>query len=149
MMLHYIPEETLSPISSLDAAGSPNSSYRMMFLKYLRRLDPTAVVLVYEDADFTSNDMVSRLKSAVNYLWIPYNTMDTFPPCGGGGDSAGIKEREWYEGDLCWKIENVRGGASAGGGEEGERAEPKGRWLQWMRNAGFRGVRFNKDGWRW
>ncbi|XP_058186967.1 scarecrow-like protein 32 [Rhododendron vialii] len=144
MMLHYIPEGTLSSISSFDAAGSPNSSYRTTFLKNLRRLDPTAVVLVDEDADFTSNDMVSRLKSAFNYLWIPYDTMDTFLLRGrGGGDSGGSKEREWYEGDLCWKIENV---VAQEGAKRVERAEPKGRWAQRMRNAGFRGAGFSEDG---
>ncbi|KAF7129132.1 hypothetical protein RHSIM_Rhsim10G0101700 [Rhododendron simsii] len=93
MMLHYIPEKTLSSISSFNV-GSPNSSYRTMFLKNLRRVDPVAVVLVDVDLDFTSNDMVSRLKSAFNYLWIPYDTMDKFLPCGGGG-GTGSKEREW------------------------------------------------------
>lgn len=141
MMLHYIPEGTLSSISSFDAAGSPNSSYRTTFLKNLRGLDPTAVVLVDEDADFTSNDMVSRLKSAFNYLWIPYDTMDTFLLRGRGG--GGSKEREWYEGDLCWKIENV---VAQEGAKRVERAEPKGQWVQRMRNAGFRGVGFSEDG---
>ncbi|KAH7846938.1 hypothetical protein Vadar_019953 [Vaccinium darrowii] len=139
MMLHYIPEETLSPISSFDTCN-PNSSYRTMFLKNLRRLEPTAVVLVDEDADFTSNDIVYRLKSAFNYLWIPYDTMDTFLPRGVGG---GSKEREWYEGDLCWKIENV---VAQEGVKRVERAEPKSRWVQRMRNAGFRGVGFSDEG---
>lgn len=135
MMLHYIPEETLSSIPLFDI---PNLSYRTMFLQNLRRLDPTAVVLVDEDADFTSNDMVSRLKSAFSYLWIPYDTMDTFLPSGGSKEI-----REWYEGDLCWKIENV---VAQEGAKRVERSEPKGQWVQRMRNAGFRGVGFSEDG---
>ncbi|KAE9449628.1 hypothetical protein C3L33_18475, partial [Rhododendron williamsianum] len=55
----------------------------------------------------------------------------------------GSKEREWYEGDLCWKIENV---VAQEGAKRVERAEPKGQWVQRMRNAGFRGVGFSEDG---
>lgn len=140
MMLHYIPEETLVAIptsnSSLYAFEfSPSSSLRTMFLKALRSLDPTIVVVVDEDADFTSNNLVCRLRSAFNYLWIPYDTMDSFLP-------RGSMQRQWYEADICWKIENV---IAHEGLQRVERLEPKSRWVQRMRNANFRGIAFGED----
>ncbi|CAN6587691.1 hypothetical protein ACFX13_028087 [Malus domestica] len=152
MMLHYIPEETLTlpsinlnPSSSgstssyaFDVASSSSSttpSLRTMFLKALRGLDPTIVVLVDEDADLTSNNLVCRLRSAFNYLWIPYDTVDTFLP-------RGSKQRQWYEADVCWKIENV---IAYEGFQRVERLEPKCRWVQRMRNANFRSVLFGED----
>ncbi|XP_059623995.1 scarecrow-like protein 32 [Cornus florida] len=140
MMLHYIPEETLSLVSNTN----PNpfsfetfstSSLRTMFLKALRGLEPTIVVLVDEDADFTSNNLVCRLRSAFNYLWIPYDTVDTFLP-------RGSKQRQWYEADICWKIENVM---AYEGAQRVERLEPKNRWAQRMRDVGFRGITFGED----
>ncbi|KAB5547886.1 hypothetical protein DKX38_011292 [Salix brachista] len=140
MMLHCIPEETLSGIHSTNSNTysyeSPSiSSFRSMFLKSLRSLDPTLVVLVDEDADFTSNNLVSRLKSAFNYLWIPYDTVDTFLP-------RGSRQRQWYEADISWKIENV---IAHEGLQRMERLEPKCRWIQRMRNANFRGISFAED----
>ncbi|XP_008238229.1 PREDICTED: scarecrow-like protein 32 [Prunus mume] len=155
MMLHYIPEETLTLPSinsnpNLTSCGSSSSygydvasssststssSLRTMFLKALRGLDPTIVVLVDEDADLTSNNLVCRLRSAFNYLWIPYDTVDTFLP-------RGSKQRQWYEADMCWKIENV---IAYEGFQRVERVEPKCRWVQRMRNANFRSVSFGED----
>lgn len=138
MMLHCIPEETLSIIPNIGNSSSSvdfDSSFRAMFLKVLRGLDPTIVVLVDEDADFTSNNVVNRLRSAYNYLWIPYDTVDTFLP-------RGSKQRQWYESDICWKIENV---ISHEGSQRVERLEPKSKWVQRMRSSGFRGVGFSED----
>lgn len=130
MMLHYIPEEpTTTPFSFED------STPRSMFLKQIRSLNPTLVVLVDEDADFTSNNLVCRLRSAFNYLWIPYDIVDTFLP-------KGSKQRQWYEADICWKIENV---IAQEGSHRMERLEPRARWVQRMRNTGFRGVGFGED----
>ncbi|XP_010086955.2 scarecrow-like protein 32 [Morus notabilis] len=123
MKLHHIPEETtLLPL-------------RTMFLKAIRSLDPTVVVLVDEDADLTSNNLVCRLRSAFNYLWIPYDTVDTFLP-------KGSKQRQWYEADICWKIENVLANE---GIQRVERLEPKAKWVQRMRNARFRSVSFGEE----
>ncbi|KAK6923977.1 Transcription factor GRAS [Dillenia turbinata] len=142
MMLHYIPEETLTMNSNANPStsnpfesSSPNSSLRTMFLKALRSLDPTLVILVDEDTDFTSNNLVCRLRSAFNYLWIPYDTIDTFLP-------KGSKQRQWYEADICWKIENV---IAHEGAQRVERLEPKSQWVQRMRNAGFRGIPFGEE----
>ncbi|OMO56509.1 Transcription factor GRAS [Corchorus capsularis] len=139
MMLHYIPEETFSPIPNTNSNNpysfEPTSSLRTMFLKAVRGLDPTIVILVDEDADFTSNNLVCRLRAAFNYLWIPYDTVDTFLP-------QGSKQRQWYEADICWKIENV---IAHEGLQRVERLEPKSRWVQRMRNANFRGVSFGEE----
>ncbi|CAK9186276.1 unnamed protein product [Ilex paraguariensis] len=129
MMLHYIPEETLS----FETTSA--SSFRTMFLKALRSLNPTILLLVDEDADFTSNTLVCRLRSAFNYLWIPYDTIDTFLP-------RGSRQRQWYEANICWKIENV---IAHEGLQRVERPEPKSRWVQRMRNVNFRGVVFSED----
>ncbi|XP_044469797.1 scarecrow-like protein 32 [Mangifera indica] len=140
MMLHYIPDETLSPIPNTTSnpyfvESSSTPSLRMMFLKALRSLNPTIVVLVDEDADFTSNNLVCRLRSAFNYLWISYDTVDTFLP-------RGSKQRQWYEADICWKIENV---VAHEGLQRVERLELKSHWVQRMRNAGFRGISFGEE----
>jgi hypothetical protein len=122
MMLHYIPEETLSDFPSsksnpysYESSCSSMSSFRTTFLKSLRSLDPTIVVLVDEDADLTSNNLESRLRSAFNYLWIPFDTVDTFLP-------RGSKQRQWYEADVCWKIMNL---IAHEGLQRVERLEPK------------------------
>jgi len=155
MMLHYIPDETLHAIpetdltsllydSSSSSAGSsssaavsvtPTSSLRSLFLKSLRGLDPTLVILADEDADLTSNNLVCRLRSAFNYLWIPYDTVDTFLP-------RGSKQRQWYEADISWKIENV---IAQEGVQRVERVEPKNRWEQRMKNVNFQAVTFSED----
>ncbi|PNX94890.1 SCARECROW-like protein 32-like [Trifolium pratense] len=132
MILHYIPDETLN---HTNMNPNSSSSLRSMFLEALRSLDPTIVVLVDEDADLTSNDLVCRLKSTFNFLWIPYDIVDTFLP-------QGSKQREWYEASICWKIENV---IAYEGIERVERVEPKSKWEQRMRNAHFQGICFDED----
>ncbi|XP_054791212.1 scarecrow-like protein 32 [Prosopis cineraria] len=127
MMLHCIPDETLSATST--------SSLRSLFLKALRSLNPTLVVLVEEDADLTPMDLVCRLRAAFNYMWIPYDTMDTFL-------QRGSEQRQWYEADMCWKIENVM---AHEGVERVERLESKSRWEQRMRDAEFQGISFSDD----
>nr|GMC66311.1 scarecrow-like protein 32 [Ipomoea batatas] len=135
MMLHYIPDETLYE-NSHSQSQSAASSFRTMFLKSIRSLVPTILLLIDEDADFTSNNLVCRLRSAFNYLWIPYDTVDTFLP-------RGSKQRQWYEANICWKVENV---IAQEGIQRVERLEPKTRWVQRLRNANFRGVPFSDDG---
>ncbi|CAK9144029.1 unnamed protein product [Ilex paraguariensis] len=141
MLLHYLPDETLSIVStviptSFSVETSTSSSFRTTFLKGLRDLDPTIVVVVDEDADFTSNSLVSRLESAFNYLWIPYDAVDAFLP-------RGSKQRLWYEDAICWKIDNV---IAHEGVQRVERLEQKSRWVQRMTNANFRAVGFIEEG---
>nr|VDD37386.1 unnamed protein product [Brassica oleracea] len=124
MMLHYIPNDTLS-------YSSPS---RSLFLKELRDLNPTMVTLIEEDADFTSSNFIARLRSLFNYMWIPYDTADTFLTCGS-------EQRQWYEADIGWKIDNV---VAKEGAERVERLEPKSRWFERMREADFTGVGFGE-----
>jgi len=137
MMLHFIPEETLFTFNDTNSNLNLNScsSLRSMFLEAVRSLDPTIVVLVDEDADLTSSSLVSRLKSAFNYLWIPFDTVDTFLP-------RGSKQRQWYEAEICWKVENV---IAYEGIQRAERVESKTKWERRMRNAHFQGVCFSED----
>lgn len=135
MMLHYIPEETPTATTSTTPFSFEDATPRALFLKQIRSLNPTLVVLADEDADFTSNNLVCRLRSAFNYLWIPYDIVDTFLP-------KGSKQRQWYEADIGWKIENV---IAHEGLHRVERLEPRARWVQRMRNTGFRGVGFGED----
>ncbi|KMT09822.1 hypothetical protein BVRB_6g127980 [Beta vulgaris subsp. vulgaris] len=128
MMAHYLNHE--------EANDEPSSgivvSTRTMFFKAVRSLDPIMVVVVEEDVDFTSSHLVERLRSAFNYFWIPFDTVDTFLP-------RGSKQREWYEAEICWKIENVM---SHEGEQRVERQEPRARWTQRMMEAEFRPVGF-------
>ncbi|ESQ31229.1 hypothetical protein EUTSA_v10005469mg [Eutrema salsugineum] len=124
MMLHYIPDETLT-------SSSPP---RSVFLKELKDLNPTIVTLIEEDADFTSRNFISRLRSLFNYMWIPYDTADTFL-------TRGSEQRRWYEADIGWKIDNV---VAKEGAERVERLEPKSRWFERMRKAQFTGVGFSE-----
>ncbi|KAF6170640.1 hypothetical protein GIB67_020202 [Kingdonia uniflora] len=137
MMLHYTPEEVNpNPYNTFESSSvTSSSSFRNMFLMALRVLDPTLVVLIDEDADFTSNNLICRLRSAFNFMWIPYDTVDTFL-------QRGNKQRQWYEADISWKIENV---IAQEGLERVERLEPKTQWVQRMRNARFRGIPFSED----
>ncbi|KAE8722393.1 putative LOB domain-containing protein [Hibiscus syriacus] len=114
---NVIPEFRAIPSSYADGFFSLFEQLQVQHLVYaesgeaLRVLDPTIVVLVDEDADLTSNNLVCRLRSAFNYLWIADDTVDTILP----------------QGDKV------------------ERLIPKSRWLQRMRNAGFRGVNFGEN----
>ncbi|KFK28389.1 hypothetical protein AALP_AA8G508600 [Arabis alpina] len=123
MMLHYIPEETLI-----------SNPLRSVFLKDLRELNPTIVTLIDEDADLTSSNFISRLQSLFNYMWIPYDTADTFL-------TRGSEQRRWYEADIGWKIDNV---VAKEGLERVERLELKRRWFERMREAKFAGVGFGE-----
>ncbi|VVB18200.1 unnamed protein product [Arabis nemorensis] len=123
MMLHYIPDETLT-----------SNPLRSVFLKQLRDLNPTIVTLIDEDAYFTSNNFISRLQSLFNYMWIPYDTADTFL-------TRGSEQRRWYEADIGWKIDNV---VAKEDSERVERLEPKSRWFERMREAKFAGVGFGE-----
>ncbi|EPS73590.1 hypothetical protein M569_01167, partial [Genlisea aurea] len=114
MTLHCIPE-----------------CLRDAFLRSARSLNPRAVVVVEEDVDLSSADLVQRVRSAYNYLWIQYDSMETVV----------WRQREWVEAEIWWKIENVV--AQEGWGRV-ERAEAKGRWVQRMRKAGYGSVRFGE-----
>ncbi|CAL1372030.1 unnamed protein product [Linum trigynum] len=128
MMLHYIEDES----TAIIASPSPRDA----FLKSIRSLEPTIVVVVDEDVELTAGNLVCRLRSAFNYFWIPFDAVDAFLP------AAGSKQRQWYEAEVCWRIENV---IAQEGMQRVERAEGKARWVQRMRNAAFREAAFGED----
>ncbi|CAD6217412.1 unnamed protein product [Miscanthus lutarioriparius] len=130
MLLHTVPDETAGSVSLTQPV-----SLRTMLLKSLRTLDPNLVVVVEEDADFTAGDVVGRLSAAFNFLWIPYDAVDTFLP-------KGSEQRRWYEAEIGWKVENV---LAQEGVERVERQEDRGRWGQRMRSAGFHAVAFGEE----
>jgi len=130
MLLHTVPDETAGSVSLAQPV-----SLRTMLLKSLRTLDPNLVVVVEEDADFTAGDVVGRLRAAFNFLWIPYDAVDTFL-------SKGSEQRRWYEAEIGWKVENV---LAQEGVDRVERQEDRARWDQRMRSAGFRAVAFGEE----
>ncbi|CAL5061867.1 unnamed protein product [Urochloa decumbens] len=134
MLLHAVPDETAGTVM-LGAAQQQAVSLRTMVLKSLRALEPNLVVVAEEDADFTAGDVVGRLRAAFNFLWIPYDAVDTFLP-------KGSEQRRWYEAEVGWKVENV---LAQEGVERVERQEDRARWGQRMRGAGFRAVAFGEE----
>ncbi|TVU38140.1 hypothetical protein EJB05_11494, partial [Eragrostis curvula] len=133
MLLHTVPDETAGSVVSLQAqapcrsgpcCSSPSG-------RSTRRWSS----VVEEDADFTAGDVVGRLRAAFNFMWIPYDAVDTFLP-------KGSEQRRWYEAEVGWKVENV---LAQEGVERVERQEDRARWGQRMRSAGFRAVAFNED----
>lgn len=141
MLLHAVPDETAgSVMSTLTAGLLPQQqqpvSLRTMLLKSLRSLDPALVVIAEEDADFTACDVVGRLRAAFNFLWIPYDAVDTFLP------KQGSAQRRWYEAEVGWKVENV---LAQEGVARVERQEGRARWGQRMRGAGFRAVGIGEE----
>lgn len=124
-MLHFTPDESL---------GS-DSAPRTLFLNELRGLDPTILIVVEEDADFTAGNVVERLRAAFNYMWIPFDAVESFMPKAG-------EQRRRYEEAVCWKIENA---IAQEGLERVERLETRSKWVQRMRGGGFRGVGFGDE----
>ncbi|CAN6176045.1 unnamed protein product [Urochloa humidicola] len=140
MLLHTVPDETAGTVMTTSLLGAPPQqqqpvSLRTMLLKSLRALDPNLLVVAEEDADFTAGDVVGRLRAAFNFLWIPYDAVDTFLP-------KGSERRRWYEAEVGWKVENV---LAQEGVERVERQEDRARWGQRMRGAGFRAVPFGEE----
>jgi hypothetical protein len=130
MLLHTVPDETAGSVRL-----SQPVSLRSMLLRSIRTLDPALVVVVEEDADFTAGDAVGRLRAAFNFMWIPYDAVDTFLP-------KGSEQRRWYEAEVGWKVENV---LAQEGVERVERQEDRAMWGQRMRSAGFRAVAFSEE----
>ncbi|PKU77690.1 scarecrow-like protein 32 [Dendrobium catenatum] len=132
-MLHFTPDESSAP-PNISQSHS-NIVPRTMFLNALRGLDPTILIVVEEDADFTACNVVERLRAAFNYMWIPFDAVDSFLPKGG-------EQRRRYEEAICWKIENA---IAQEGLERVERLETRSKWVQRMKGVGFRGVGFGEE----
>ncbi|KAL6136835.1 hypothetical protein ACLB2K_062130 [Fragaria x ananassa] len=109
-----------------DDEGSSNSA-RNTFLTMIRCLNPRIIVVVDEDSDLSSPSLSSRITTCFNYLWIPFDSLETFLP----KDS---NQRMEYEFDIGQKIENIIGFE---GVQRIERLESGVTASQRMRNAGF------------
>ena len=110
-------------------------SFRDSFLNLIRGLKPRIVLLVDEDCDLSSSSLTSRITTCFNYLWIPFDALETFLP----KDSS---QRVEYESDIGQKIENI---ISFEGLQRIERLESGIKMSQRMKNAGFFSVPFCED----
>ncbi|KAG0627084.1 hypothetical protein M758_2G172400 [Ceratodon purpureus] len=125
--LHYVSDEA----QSTDQASCP----RDKVLMFIRNLNPAIVTLTEEDAYLTSPKLVPRLRSAFNYLWIPFDALHTLLP----NES---QQRRHCEDEVANKIENL---VACEGEYRIERVETKDRWVQRMRRARFEMIAFNED----
>ncbi|XP_031478508.1 scarecrow-like protein 32 [Nymphaea colorata] len=126
MMLHYVPEETVQ---------KTGFGLRDGFLSAVRELEPSLFILVDEDADLTSTELVDRMRSAMEYFWIPLDAIETVLP-------KACWQRDRYESDIRFKIENV---VACEGLQRVERLETRSRWSERMRKALFRSFPASDD----
>ncbi|OVA13172.1 Transcription factor GRAS [Macleaya cordata] len=110
-------------------------SFRDGFLEIIRGLNPHIVVVVDEDSDLDIPSLKSRITACFNYLWIPFDALETFLP----KDSC---QRSEYEADIGHKIENMIGFE---GLQRMERLESGPRLVQRMKNANFTSVPFCEE----
>ncbi|ERN12747.1 hypothetical protein AMTR_s00043p00159690 [Amborella trichopoda] len=123
--VHYLPDEALG----IDPC------YRDEFLERIRGFHPTIVTVVDEDYDLGHASLSSRISSCFNYLWIPFDALETFLP----KDSC---QRLEYEADIGFKIENI---IAFEGLQRTERLESGTRLVQRMKKAQFYSVPFMED----
>ncbi|KAF7805836.1 BTB/POZ domain-containing protein [Senna tora] len=109
-----------------------SASARDSFINLIKSLNPRIVLLVDEDCDLSAPSLTSRITTCFNYLWIPFDALETFLP----KDS---RQRVEYECDIGQKIENS---ISFEGVERIERLESGVKMSQRMKNGGFFSVPF-------
>ncbi|XP_058091561.1 scarecrow-like protein 32 [Magnolia sinica] len=115
--------------------STQDPSLRDRFLDAIRSLNPSIVVVVDEDSDLDSPSLTSRITACFNYLWIPFDALETFLP----KDSC---QRMEYEADVGHKIENIIGFE---GVQRIERLESGNRLVQRMKKAQFQSVPFCEE----
>lgn len=118
-----------------DDNNAPNSSVRDAFLGLIKRLDPQLVVVVDEDSDLSASNLTSRITTCFNYLWIPFDALETLLP----KDSH---QRMEYESDIGHKIENIIGFE---GLQRIERLEGRAKFANRMNNLGLSSVPFSDE----
>ncbi|KAK4478836.1 hypothetical protein RD792_014337 [Penstemon davidsonii] len=95
--LRYLPDE------HFDSSYLQNNSCRDSFLDMIKSLNPCVVTVVDEDCDLgASNGLGPRISTCFNYLWIPFDALETFMP-------KNSTQRIEFEADVGHKIENVIG----------------------------------------
>lgn len=104
-------------------------------MELIHRLNPCLVTVTDEDADLDAARLTSRIMSCFNYLWIPFDALETFLP----KDSP---QRLAYEADIGQKIENIIGFE---GEERMERLESGAKLSQRMTRAGFESFPFDEE----
>lgn len=124
--LHYVTDEC-TELSTL--------SPREEVLYFIRKLNPAIVTLTEDDASLTSPKLVTRLKAAFNYFWIPFDALHTLLP-------KECQQRLHCEDEVANKIENL---IACEGKHRIERVEAKDRWVQRMKRARFHMVSFSED----
>ncbi|KAL5573206.1 hypothetical protein UlMin_022803 [Ulmus minor] len=111
------------------------ASLRDTFLNTIKSLNPRVVVVVDEDSDLSASSLTSRITTCFNYLWIPFDALETFL----AKDSP---HRIEFEADIGHKIENIIGFE---GFQRIERLESGLMLSQRMKNAGFFSIPFGED----
>ncbi|XP_059661031.1 scarecrow-like protein 32 [Cornus florida] len=122
--LRYLPEERKE--------SAHEASWRDSFLETIKGLNPQIITVVDEDCDLGASSLTSRITTCFNYLWIPFDALETFLP----KDSC---QRMEYEADIGRKIENI---ISFEGIQRIERLECGIKLSQRMRNADFSSIPF-------
>ncbi|KAA8524555.1 hypothetical protein F0562_010978 [Nyssa sinensis] len=125
--LRYLPDEL--------KGSSHDGSWRDTFLEIIKGLNPCIITVVDEDSDLAASSLTSRITTCFNYLWIPFDALETFLP----KDSC---QRIEYEADIGHKIENIIGFE---GIQRIERLESGIKLSQRMKNMGFFNVPFSEE----
>lgn len=110
-------------------------SIRDTFLDLIRGLNPHLIIIVDEDSDLNSKSLTSRITTCFNYLWIPFDALETFLP-------KESSQRIEYESDIGHKIENI---ISFDSFHRIERLESSLNMSHRAKNLGFFGVPFSED----
>ncbi|KAI5340399.1 PREDICTED: scarecrow [Prunus dulcis] len=128
--LRYLSDEPLG-----GSPGHQDGSMRNTFLNMIRSLNPRIIVVVDEDSDLSAPSLSSRITTCFNYMWIPFDSLETFLP----KDST---QRMDYESDVGHKIENIIGFE---GHQRIERLETGVAMSQRIRNVGFLSAPFCEE----
>ncbi|CAH2057399.1 unnamed protein product [Thlaspi arvense] len=117
--IRYLPEE-----------------HKDAFLNIIKGLNPRIIIIVDEDCDLnSSSSLAARITNGFNYLWIPFDSLETFLP-------KESSQRIEYEADIGYKIENIIGFE---GSQRIERLECGIKLSQRMNNIGFSSVAFGEE----